>query len=486
MAVYLPIISEFKNKGVKDAEKGFKDLEGAGAKMQYAFKKALVPALAVVGALGGAAVKFSLAGEKANTSNARISQIAESMGLFGDQTKIVTDRLVDLANKTARQTGIDQNAIKETQAKLLTFKELAVSADEVGGSFDRATKAALDLASAGFGEATSNAVQLGKALNDPIKGIAALAKSGVTFTDSEKDKIKALTESGKILEAQNMILEAIEKQVGGTSEATADGSEKMKIAFSQVQESVGMALLPAFEALLPYVEKFAQWAADNPGVIIAIGAAIGTLAAAIIAVNVAMALNPFVLVVAGIGAVAGGLVVAYKKFETFRKIVDGVITVFQAIYNWVKDNWQLVISIVLGPLGILIANFRTVRDIAVKAFEIIGAAAEKLMGPISKVVDGVGKVVGGASKVGGAIGGAIGKVPFLADGGIVKARPGGTLAVIGEGGQDEAVVPLRNGRAALPTGGGGITINVSGALDPVAVARQINDILKNQDARFGY
>jgi hypothetical protein len=487
MAVYLPIISEFKDKGIKDAEKGFKDLEGAGAKMQYAFKKALVPALAVVGALGGAAVKFALAGEKAATSNARINQIAESMGLFGDETQKVTDRLVELAEKTARQTGIDQNAIKETQAKLLTFKELAESADDVGGSFDRATKAAIDLASAGFGDATSNAVQLGKALNDPIKGITALTRSGVTFTEEEKKKIRTLTESGKILEAQNMILGAIETQVGGTSEATADGSEKMKVAFSQLQESVGMALLPVFEALLPLVEKFAQWAADNPGVVIAIASAVGLLAAAIIAVNIAMAVNPFVLAVAGIAAVAAGVVAAYKKFETFRNIVNGVIDVFKAVAGWIQDNWQLVISIVLGPIGILIANFRALKDIAIKAFEIIADAAEKLLGPISKVVDGVGKVISGAGKVGGAIGGAIGKIPFLADGGIVKARPGGTLAVIGEGGQDEAVVPLRNGRPALSTGGsGGITINVSGALDPVAVARQIEQLLASKQSAFGF
>ena len=76
MAVYLPIISEFKNKGIKDAAKGFKDLEGAGEKMRFAFKKALVPALGIIGALTGAAGKMVLAGEKASTSNARIQNIA--------------------------------------------------------------------------------------------------------------------------------------------------------------------------------------------------------------------------------------------------------------------------------------------------------------------------------------------------------------------------------------------------------------------------
>jgi hypothetical protein len=93
------------------------------------------------------------------------------------------------------QTGMDNLSIKATEAKLLTFKNLAMTADEVGGAFDRAMLAAIDLAAAGFGTAESNAVQLGKALEDPIKGIAALSKSGVTFTEVEKEKIKAALSS---------------------------------------------------------------------------------------------------------------------------------------------------------------------------------------------------------------------------------------------------------------------------------------------------
>jgi phage-related protein len=210
-----------------------------------------VAAGAAFAAAGAAAVvmgkQLIAAGEAAATSNARIEQITTSMGLFGDEAGKVTDRLVKLAEKTALQTGVDQNAIKATQAKLLTFGELAKSADEVGGQFDRATQAAIDLAAAGFGQATENAVQLGKALNDPVKGISALARSGVTFTESEKARIETLVAANKESEAQVLILEAIEKQVGGTAVATANASDKIRVAFSQVQERLGQALLPVFE-----------------------------------------------------------------------------------------------------------------------------------------------------------------------------------------------------------------------------------------------
>src|SRR5690606_2788367 len=121
--------------------------------------------------------------------------------------------------------GVDQNAIKATQAKLLTFKNIAGTADEVGGAFDRATAAAVDLEAAGIGSAEQSAVQLGKALNDPVKGISALNRVGLTFTENEKAKIKAMQESGDMAGAQSIILAALEAQVGGTAEATANATD---------------------------------------------------------------------------------------------------------------------------------------------------------------------------------------------------------------------------------------------------------------------
>lgn len=212
----------------------------------------------------GAIVRFASgalkAAEAASTSESRIRQVATSMNVFGDQVGEVTNRLTKYADETARATGIDANQIKLTQAKLLTFKNLAVTADEVGGAFDRATKAAVDMAAAGFGEASTNAVQLGKALQDPIKGITALGRSGITFTDDQKKVIASLVETNRVGEAQAIILKAIEEQVGGTAEATANDTDKMRVAFTQLQEKVGEALVPAFkgllDAVLPLIDVF--------------------------------------------------------------------------------------------------------------------------------------------------------------------------------------------------------------------------------------
>jgi hypothetical protein len=444
MAIRIPIISEFDSKGINRAKKEFAQLKTSGEKAQFALKKAALPAAAALAAVGAAAVKMVAAGEAAATSNSRIAQINESMGLFGDTTAIVNKRITDYAEATARATGIDQNQIKLAQAKLLTFKELAVSADEAGGAFDRATQAAIDMGAAGFGDAATNAVQLGKALNDPIKGVTALAKSGVTFTEQEKDKIKTLVESNKLLEAQDMVLKAIEMQVGGTALATANDSDKMKVAFSQLSESIGLTLLPLMQKFTAIMLKVSQFAAENTTVIVILGGVIAGLAVVVLAANAAikikaayltllavktiimakaqlllnavMAANPITLVVLAIAALVAGLVFLEKKF--------GAVTIALKIVGEGFMNG------IVNPI-------------------------KKAIGLIADLIQLMGKIPGV-----GAIGGLIGKIPGLAEGGIVT-RP--TLALIGEAGP-EAVIPLNRGGM----GAGGITVNVTGGLSTSA------------------
>ena len=243
MAVNVVLKSVWDDKGIKQAQQ---QLGQIGNTLGKAFA---VVGVAVAAAAAGL-VKFGAdsiaAAENVQQANNRLAQVAKSMGIFGSETQAVTKRLIDFAEANELLVAVDAEVIKATQAKLLTFKNLAQTADVVGGAMDRATMAALDLAAAGFGSAETNAVQLGKALQDPIKGITALARAGVTFTQVEKDKIRALVESGNVLEAQNLILSAIETQVGGTAQATAKASDRIRLAFDNIAESVGEALLPTF------------------------------------------------------------------------------------------------------------------------------------------------------------------------------------------------------------------------------------------------
>jgi hypothetical protein len=257
--VKVTLKSVWDDKGVRDAQQQLGNL-GKGLGVAFAAVSAAV--IGAGAAVAGFASKAVDAAENVRQADNRLGQVAKSMGLFGSQTQAVTNRLIELAEANEVNLAIDAETIKLTQSKLLTFKELAGSADEAGGAFDRATMAALDLAAAGFGSAETNATQLGKALQDPIKGLTALTRSGVTFTKQEKENIKTLVESGQTLKAQDLILQAIETQVGGTAQATAKASDKMKLAFENVYETVGEALLPVFDELANEVTALTPEIAD--------------------------------------------------------------------------------------------------------------------------------------------------------------------------------------------------------------------------------
>lgn len=250
---YIPIVTKYDPAGINQAEGAFDKLRGSLGKIAGAIAAAFT-----VRAVVDFAKESISAAEAVQEANNRIGAIAESMSLFGAETEAVSNRLIEFAESKELQLGVDAELIKAGQAQLLTFKNLAETADETGGMFDRATVASADLAAAGFGSIDSASIMLGKALNDPIKGITALGRAGVQFTEEQKGLIKSLVDTGDIAKAQELILAEVETQVGGTAEATATASEKIALAFGNIKEEAGAALLPLFEQLAPVLIGFAS------------------------------------------------------------------------------------------------------------------------------------------------------------------------------------------------------------------------------------
>jgi hypothetical protein len=224
------------------------DLNSFGNKAGAAAKKGALALAAMGTAAAAVTLKWTHMAELAAIADQRIVAISRTMGLFGKDTVGVTKRISDYADALERETGVTAETIKAAQAKLLTFRQLAMTANIAGDAFDRATQAAVDMAAAGFGEATTNAVQLGKALEDPIKGVNSLRRSGITFTDSEKAKLQILVQTNRMHEAQGVILTAIETQVKGTASATALSTQRMKNGFGEVTDAIGTKLIPIMNA----------------------------------------------------------------------------------------------------------------------------------------------------------------------------------------------------------------------------------------------
>lgn len=126
------------------------------------------------------------------------------------------DALTEHASALQKVTVFGDDAIISAQSLLLTFTKIQ------GDVFPRATEAVLDVAQAMGTDLKSAAIQVGKALNDPILGVTALARSGIQFTDAQKAMIAQLVETNRLTEAQSIILQELQTQFGGSARAARD------------------------------------------------------------------------------------------------------------------------------------------------------------------------------------------------------------------------------------------------------------------------
>jgi hypothetical protein len=189
--------------------------------------------------------------EGARESNA-ISRITEArIQSTGGAAHVTADQVGDLATAISNKTGADDEAVQSGENMLLTFTGIRNEVGKGNDIFNQASQSVVDLAAAmNDGEVTTNGVktasiQLGKALNDPIKGVTALRKVGVSFTAQQQDQIKTLVASGHTLDAQKIILGELNKEFGGTAQAAADPLQRISVIFGNIGEDVGNKLLPA-------------------------------------------------------------------------------------------------------------------------------------------------------------------------------------------------------------------------------------------------
>ena len=415
MAIFLPIISEFKSDGIDKAKKEFKSLEGAGAKAQYAIKKAAIPAAAAIAGLGAALFDAT---KGAMEDAAAQKELARQLGISTGATDAQIAATEDWISKQGQLLGV---ADDELRPALASLSRVTYDLEES----QRAASLAMDIA-AGTGkplETVTNA--LSKAYGGNLTALAKL-------DPSLRDMIKGGATLDEVMSALGGTFGGAAQEAANTAEG---GFKRLSLSLSETKESIGAALLPIVEKALPILQKFADWAQKNPNLFLGIAAAIGGVAVAITAVNFAMALNPFSAIAAGIALMVVAVVAAYKKFETFRNIVrsvvNGVLTYFETVANaWIKTA-----NLIIRGLN-LIKPGKDIPSIPEVSFGRMGDS-------------------------GGNTGGAGLAVPAMATGGIVT---GPTLALIGEAGP-EAVIPLdRLGNM----GGATYQINVNGG-DPNAV-----------------
>ncbi|MTH96641.1 phage tail length tape measure family protein, partial [Roseibium sp. RKSG952] len=215
------------------------------SRMQAALRKSAQSAAVLEGPLGGIAGRFSAIGSAVGSINPVV--LGAALGLAGftaagvkavnafekaETQFLVTEQVIKATGGAAGRTGeqIEELAqgigmatlastteAREAATQLLTFRSIA------GDTFDRTLKLSQDLATVGFGTLKSSAVQLGKALEDPEQGLSALRRVGVSFSSAQREMIRNFMETGRVAEAQALILDGVEQQVGGAGAASGGG-----------------------------------------------------------------------------------------------------------------------------------------------------------------------------------------------------------------------------------------------------------------------
>ena len=486
MAITVPIITDFDARGINKAQRQFSKLETKGQKAAFAIRKAALPAALALGAIALAA-KAGVEGVMAD--DVALANLESTLKSTGHAANITAKGFFEFANQLQASTGVSATAITEGAAMLGTFKAIRNEVGKGNQVFDRATVAALDLSKKGFGSLESSNKMLGKALNDPIKGITALSRAGVTFTDEQKATIATLQETGDVLGAQKLILKEVESQVGGTAaaygETTRGKIDRATRAFEELQKSLAQALLPAINFVAGAFGALAGWMQQNETIakvviatiaglaagILILNAAMKVVAATQIVLNLAMSANPIGIIIVAVAAFAAALVIAYNKSDAFRGVIDKIGDVFRSVFGWISEHSGPILStlktafkLMFAPLYVGIKALEKVRDLIMfiadkmPNFEGTGAVPPQLRPGY--------------------------KPPEGATGGIVT-RP--TLALIGEAGP-EAVIPLNRTPGSSPLGGmGGITINVQAGLvsTPDQIGQQIIQAIQAAQRRSG-
>lgn len=313
------------------------DVGGLGKMMSTGLK---VGALAAAGGVGAAAFALkSFVGDAMETQKIMAQTnavLASTHGAAGMSAQAVGD----LANSLSKVIPIDDEVIQSAENMLLTFTNIGKDV------FPQATETVLDMATALGEDTQSAAVQLGKALNDPIAGVTALRKVGVALTDQQREQIKVLVESGDVMGAQKIILKELQTEFGNSGRAAGETfAGKMKILNTQVgniKESIGLALLPVLTKLADLATKYVVPAIEDG--VAAMQDFVGVIAAALSG-DLGKAAELFNKLPAPLQEVALWLAANKARLEDFVKgIGELALKVFaaaQAFGAWLESSGVL-------------------------------------------------------------------------------------------------------------------------------------------------
>jgi hypothetical protein len=460
MALSIPIVSEFDGKGIDRAIREFKQLETVGEKAQFAIRKAAVPAAAAITAVAGA---LGLAAKAAAEDEQQQAVLANTMQNVVSATDATVAATEDMISAMSRATGTADSELRPAfSALLLGTKDVGEATSALGLAQDIAIGSGADLATV--------ADALSKAYAGNMRGLRALSP-----------EMMGMIKEGASLDE---VMMALNDNFGGAaakSAQTAAGQFKiLKNSLAETQESIGAGLLPVLQKVLPVLQSMADWAQKNPKAFLIVAGTISAIATAILAVNFAMAANPFTLIAIGIAALVTGLAVAYTKFEGFRNVVNSVINGVVSAFEYMANSYIKAINLIIDGMN-LINPFSDIGKLPTISLGRIGGGGAATSGGQARE-GGTGSITpslpsmpslppaiiggGGGSSGGGRSGGGGGGI----------GSPGDLVTIQG------ALTTSGNAERIAARSSGGVTINVTGGMSTSAEIGQsvLNSLLAYQ------
>lgn len=327
-------------------------------------------ALGAAGGLAALAVGFKKTFDEAQESIKVTRDTQAVIKSMGGVANISASQVGKLAESLSRKAGVDDELIQSGQNLLLTFGNIRNEAGKGNDVFNQASGIMVDFAARFKKDIPQAAVLVGKALNDPRKGLTALGRVGVQFTDQQKRQIETMVKSGNIMGAQKIIMAELKRETAGAAAAGATGWDKFKVMINNVAEAIGLRFMPIVDKVLTFLSDRIPGAIDKAGQVV----------------------RAFISAFKGEGITSDGIVgVAERIGVAARAAWPHVQRIAAVIKDWgakiadfFKKNPAVLFATLAGVIGTVVLG----------AIVALGAALIALISPFVLVVVAVGALAG--------------------------------------------------------------------------------------------
>lgn len=330
---------EKMRRSLDGAEKDAKKLDGT-----FGDLKGTLQGLAAGFSIGMVIKKFVDETTIAQNAAAQLNATLRSTGGVAGQS---AEALMEHASALQKITVFGDDAVIGAQSLLLTFTRIQ------GDIFPKATEAVLNVAQAMGTDLKSAAIQVGKALNDPILGVTALARSGIQFTEVQKDTIKKLVETNQLAAAQTIILKELETQFGGSAEAarnTLGGAlAGLQNAFGDLFEISQSGTAGVVKSINRITDSLGTLQQKMPTIIAAIGSA-----------TVAWVAYRTAIIQA---TIASAIISSAQTITAFVQLAASIrnVAAAAALLQMVSGGWLKLAGVILGA-GAAYATFNYLQN----------------------------------------------------------------------------------------------------------------------------